>query len=208
MNTKRNRKFRRKASIAGIFILTFLFVGDAWADRHAGEFAHRLPRGYQRLHFGREDYFYHGGTYYHRGPRGFFVVRPPVGLVVAFLPFGFKTIIIRGATYYFYDEVYYQRAPSGYVVIQEPPVIVKQDPSRTGKRPSEQQKQLVVTAERLNVRSGPSLDSPVVAEVLKGATLVTQGSAEGWWYVQIPDGIAGWVMSQYTAELQEPQASG
>jgi uncharacterized protein YgiM (DUF1202 family) len=68
--------------------------------------------------------------------------------------------------------------------------------------------QVAVTAEQLDVRSGPGLNHPLVTHVAKGAVLVIRGSAPGWLYVQLPNGTFGWVMSKFTAPVSSPPASG
>jgi len=56
-----------------------------------------------------------------------------------------------------------------------------------------------VTADLLNVRSDPDLNSPVVNRVGYGQVLEVEGTAPGWLYVYLPNGGTGWVMEQYTA---------
>jgi hypothetical protein len=60
-----------------------------------------------------------------------------------------------------------------------------------------------VTADLLNVRSGPDLSKPVVQTVNGGDTLNVEGTAPGWLYVSLPGGRAGWVMERYTVPLSK-----
>jgi uncharacterized protein YgiM (DUF1202 family) len=206
-------------SLAGILMLLMLFAGSAWAQPHGGpggsphhhprygEVFHGLPHGYHTVWAGRTKFFYHHGVFYRSGSRGFVVVHAPVGAVVAYLPIGFTTIVLGGIPYYYYDNVYYQRVPSGYIVAEPPPgAQVPVPPPGVEPYPAEAG-QVAVTAELLNVRSGPGLDQPVFSQVVKGTVLVIQGSAEGWYYVQLPNGQFGWVMTKFTAPLSAP-ASG
>jgi hypothetical protein len=204
-------------SLAGILMLFMLPWGSAWAQPYGGpggsphhhprygEVYHGLPHGYHTVWAGRKKYFYHHGDFYQSGPRGFIVVRAPVGAVVAYLPIGFTTVVIGGIPYYYYDNVYYQKGPSGYIVAEPPPGAPAPPP---GVEPSPAEAgQVAVTAELLNVRSGPGLNQPVLSQVVKGTVLIIQGSAEGWYYVQLPNGQFGWVMARFTAPLLSP-ASG
>ena len=58
---------------------------------------------------------------------------------------------------------------------------------------------VMVTAQMLNVRSGPGLGNPAVLQVPNGTVLSVQGNAPGWYYVKTADNLYGWVMVQYTA---------
>jgi hypothetical protein len=60
---------------------------------------------------------------------------------------------------------------------------------------------VMVTAQMLNVRSGPGLENPAVRQVPNGTVLSVQGNTPGWYYVKTADNLYGWVMVQYTAPL-------
>lgn len=60
---------------------------------------------------------------------------------------------------------------------------------------------VIVTAQLLNVRSGPGLENPSIRQVPNGTVLSIQGNAPGWYYVKTSDELYGWVMTQYTAPL-------
>lgn len=60
---------------------------------------------------------------------------------------------------------------------------------------------VMVTAQMLNVRSGPGLENPAVRQVPSGTVLSVEGNAPGWYYVKTADNFYGWVMVQYTAPL-------
>lgn len=138
------------------------------------------------------DYIFHQGIFYSRDPRGYKVVKPPRGAVVRHLPSGFETLIIAGITYFIFANVFYNKTASGYVVVDEPAgfshgVAIPQDGQA-----------LAVNTRLLNVRSGPGLGHPVIFQVRLSEVLIFQGYSGSWYYVQLPNGNYGWVMSKYT----------
>jgi len=170
---------------------------------HRGTVARRPPVGHRPVWVRHRKYFYHRGAFYRRRPPGYVVVRAPIGAVVPAIPFGCVTFGARKHSYYYYGGVYYRRAPSGYVVVEAPrqSVIVDQVPSPgVGESMS-------VTAALLNVRSGPGKNHPVIHQVRRGDRLLIQGHAPGWFYVKLPFGDFGWVMSEFVDPLL-PDASG
>lgn len=60
---------------------------------------------------------------------------------------------------------------------------------------------VIVTAQMLNVRSGPGLGNPAIRQIPNGTVLSIQGNSPGWYYVKTADNLYGWVMTQYTAPL-------
>lgn len=50
----------------------------------------------------------------------------------------------------------------------------------------------------LNVRSRPSVDSPVIGKVYPGQTHDYSDSEDGWYKVQLSNGQTGWVDGEYT----------
>ena len=84
------------------------------------EYSHRGP---EEIMVGSERYRYHDGRFYRPVFFGLFEVLldvPPVGAIVAVLPFGYRTIIIGGTTYYYYNDIYYTVCSSGYVIVSAP----------------------------------------------------------------------------------------
>lgn len=57
---------------------------------------------------------------------------------------------------------------------------------------------------RLNVRSGPSLNHGVVAEVQRGDTLTVRGEAGGWLRIAPPDNTVVWVSREYADVIGAP----
>jgi len=164
---------------------------------HHGKVVTRVPAGHRTVRHRGRTFFYHRGAFYQRRPPGYIVVRAPVGAVVAAIPIGCVTFFVGGHSYYYYGGVYYRRVPSGYVVVEAPreSVIVDQVPSPSvGESVS-------VTVSLLNVRSGPGKNHPVIHHVRQGDTLLIQGHAPGWFYVKLPSGQFGWVMTEFTDQL-------
>ncbi|OGL67272.1 MAG: hypothetical protein A3J27_11030 [Candidatus Tectomicrobia bacterium RIFCSPLOWO2_12_FULL_69_37] len=104
--------------------------------RH-GETVIVLPPGNRTFAHRGITYYYHGGTYYRRAPRGWVVVAAPFGAVVPVIPTGYRTVIAGGATYYVDDGVYYRRV----IVQNQPQYEVVQAPAPAPAAPVPQQAQ-------------------------------------------------------------------
>jgi len=72
----------------------------------------RLPERHMISRYGETTYFIADGVYYIRGgrPTEYVVVRPPIGVRVAYLPSDAVVVEISRRTYYFYDDVWYDDA--------------------------------------------------------------------------------------------------
>jgi hypothetical protein len=207
--------------LAALMVGTLIPVKPASADRgrrivvvrHApgpriGHPVARFPAGHHRIHAGAVPYFFHAGRYYRPVRRGYVHVRPPVGAVIAALPLGFLTLTVGSLLYFYHSDVYYRRVPAGYMVVDPPreAVVVRETPA--AEAPEDQEGALVVvTAPRLNVRSGPGDGFEVIAVIDQGLSLEIRGSAADWLYVKMPDGRHGWVLETYTSPILPP-ASG
>jgi uncharacterized protein YraI len=55
--------------------------------------------------------------------------------------------------------------------------------------------QFTVTADSLNVRSGPDTSTPAVGTLSRGDVVTAVGEQNGW--KQITSPVAGWVSAQY-----------
>lgn len=173
------------------------------AQRH-GKMVASLPKNHRTVSVGRTRYFYQHGTFYRKAPVGYAVVNAPLGAVVFDLPIGFRAVLVGGTSYFTYGGVYYRRVPTGYRVVSAPPAIMLQAPPYGFAQPPVPDNRIAVIAVRLNVRSGPGLNQAVVGQVIRGTQLVIRGSSAGWWYVQLPGGESGWVMSAFTTLPQQP----
>jgi len=58
---------------------------------------------------------------------------------------------------------------------------------------------VTVTADRLNVRSGPGTDNAVVAKLVAGTQVQVNGANadESWYRVTLSDGTSGWIVATY-----------
>lgn len=157
-----------------------------------------LPPGHRVVRGGKMNYHYANGYYYR--PRGshWVSVRPPLGIVVAALTAAAVLVSVSGVQYYLSEGVYYRKIPAGYEVVSVPaaPVAV----SSVGQR-------VQVTAQFLNVRSGPGKAYESVRQIPQGTVLTIRGSAPDWLYVEFEGGNFGWVMAAFTVSLQ-PAAQG
>jgi hypothetical protein len=171
--------------------------------RH-GHVISRLPRGYRRAWYQRRPYFYSSGVFYRTGPSGFTVVRAPAGAIVVSLPVGYRRLWIDDTVYYAYGGTFYRRVPSGYAVVEAPTTIVVEEDVPVLVRPLKPSTGRVsVTASVLNVRSGPSLDDPVIYQIHEGYILDVHGKSNWWLYVQLPNGEFGWIKSVFTKQLEQ-----
>ena len=202
-------------SLAGILIAMTVTADSAFAQpRRAAEVRYpaqrqsrvvvSLPKNHRAVSVGRTRYFYYRGTFYRKASAGYVVVNAPLGAVVADLPAGFRMNVVGGMSHFTYGGVNYRRVPSGYRVVSPPPAIMVQAPPYRFAELPVPDKQIAVIAQRLNVRSGPGVNQAVVGQVVRGTRLVIQGSAAGWWYVQLPDGESGWVMAAFTTLPPQP----
>jgi len=106
--------------VIGLCLVFALPSSNAFAwDKNRGR-----SQGHDReiVRVGHERYHYRDGRFYRLGWFGFefAVFAPPIGAIVATLPFGYRTIIVGGSAYYYYDSVYYRTCPFGYVVVPTP----------------------------------------------------------------------------------------
>jgi uncharacterized protein YgiM (DUF1202 family) len=128
------------------------------------------------------------------------VIGAPIGAVIAALPFGYTTVSVGGTPFYCYGGVYYRQVPAGYMVVEPPPqVVVVQQPPQAAVATPNAGDRVTVSAQRLNVRTGPGLNFSVIQVINHGDTLEVYGNAPGWLYVKFSSGIFGWVQETYTS---------
>jgi hypothetical protein len=117
-------------SLAGAFLLTG--AAALRADPHVSvgvSLGIPLPHGYAEVRVGHDNYYYHRGTFYRPGPRGYYVVHAPIGARIRALPPHCSRIYISGTWYWRYGDVYYRPFEDGYVVVDQPTtVVVKEAP--------------------------------------------------------------------------------
>jgi uncharacterized protein YgiM (DUF1202 family) len=187
--------------------LVFLTLSVAPADSLAGPnkssrngYYKKAPRGSHWVNHGKTYYMVHQGRFYKPGRGGYVHTRPPRGLVLHGLPLAATLIAIAGITYYVWDDIYYRKIPAGYQVVDTPRQVVVVKSVQPGA-------QAVVTAQALNVRSGPGLNHSVQHLVYSNDQLIVQSSSGDWLYVQLPDNSYGWVMSRFVS-ITSPIAQG
>jgi N-acetylmuramoyl-L-alanine amidase len=75
-------------------------------------------------------------------------------------------------------------------------------------QPDKQQRELVVQADQLNVRSGPGTDHETLTQVSRGTRLPILDTSADWYEVKLPSGKTGWVVAWYVKEDSQSSASG
>jgi len=97
-------------------------------------------------------------------------------------------------------------SPPPPVVVYSPPVVYRDSYAMV--QPSEVVSgQVSVRVKTLNVRSGPSFNHPVISQAYRGELLGVYGQSlytPRWFYVQLPSGEFGWVVSEFTSSLSTP----
>ena len=90
-----------------------------------GHRVRRLPGGFLRVMAGTAHFFFHHGVFYRKGPKGYLVVRAPIGAVVKSITAGYTVIRMGTTTYYHYNDTYYAWDDSvyGYVVVADPTTV-------------------------------------------------------------------------------------
>ncbi len=149
-----------------------------------------LPAELFALHVAGALFFYHLGTFYRHTPEGYIVVRAPIGARVAGLPDECTVVYSRHNRYFYCDDVYYKPIDGGYVVVEEPPVDYEKEVSVGA--------HVWIRADILNVRSGPGVQFDVINQLNKGDVVEVKGYDRNWYYVTLPNGRTGWVMSKFT----------
>lgn len=120
-----------------LFVLLGLMLMPSGA--YAWGWKKALPPKHDIIVLRGHRYHYYGGMFWMPGPFGFFMVNPPIGMVVTVLPAPHRTIIMGGITYYYTNGAYYTEAPTGYVVVPAPAekIIVSAPAANTGMPPGE-----------------------------------------------------------------------
>jgi Family of unknown function (DUF6515)/Bacterial SH3 domain len=159
-----------------------------------------LPAKHSTIRYRGVKYHHSRGTFYRRGPSGYVVIAPPVGLTITFLPVGYTTKSIAGGHYYYYQGIYYQNAPDGYMIVEKPAQSFKiktLDKASIGDK-------VTVKVERLNIRSGPGKDQPVLRILGHGSRMKILEVGSNWYYVELSDKKTGWVMIRHTQNVETP----
>ena len=65
----------------------------------------------------------------------------------------------------------------------------------------------IVRAYRVNLRTGPSIAYPSIAQLVRGQQVTILGYSGNWAQVRVSDTLTGWVNSQYVAVIVPPPAN-
>jgi len=85
-----------------------------------GQYIGQLPGGNRAVMYRNSRYYYAHGAWYRPEGRRFFVVAPPIGVFVPFLPAFYATLWVHDIPYYYANEIYYTPTAGGYVVAEPP----------------------------------------------------------------------------------------
>ena len=174
-----------KRTIVGIIVSVFLVVSTAAvASAGRGYYGHGWSHHYSSYsHHRHYSSHYRGGEVW-------------AGIGLGLLTGALVTAIVTSPRP---RTVVYTSTPS--VVVRQQPVIVRQqfvenmpvyDSTEVVLR------QVRVTPERLNLRTGPGVESGVVGELSGGTVVGVVGAAPDWLYIKTENGQYGWIMTRFT----------
>ena len=113
-----------------LFILIFVITGNASARTHTvvvhkktyTKTVVKLPKGHAKIVVSGNPYFFHNGVFYKKAPKGYVVVKTPVGARVKTLPRGYSVVRVGGRKYYLHQGIYFDFDPvrKVYVVVDRP----------------------------------------------------------------------------------------
>jgi len=90
------------------------------------------------------------------------------------------------------------------MIVQSQPVIVRQQIRAVTSSPELILRQVIVTAEILNVRRIPGSDSSIINQLHQGETVSVIGAAPEWLYIKTAAGQHGWISTKYTSNTNQP----
>lgn len=154
----------------------------------------RIPAGHHLIPVGALAFLFIDGIFYRPGRHGYIVAPAPVGAVVPTLPPGTVLVTVAGVPYHTCSGVYYAKVHEGYKVVKLPPA--------SGVSNINSGQKLLVTAELVNIRSGPGMTHQVILQVKKGDIMEVKSFNIGWCLICLSDGSTGWVNTSYTKVLQ------
>lgn len=165
---------------------------EAHRTPHKEVIVKTLPHGSRTVVVNRDRYHVHDGRYYRYTSRGYLLVRPPLGTIIADLPFGFLRVTFGGLDYFVRDNVFYRHTLHGYQVVQTPAGYEETDygPVR-------------VESALLNIRTGPGLGFEIIGRLQLGDLLMVTAVSPDWYYVLLPNGDYGWIMSRHTSLIAQ-----
>jgi hypothetical protein len=155
------------------------------------------PYGAFTFMFGGAPFFYYSGTYYRHTDAGYVVVEAPIGARIRVLPNDCTSIFTEGVRYYVCHDIYYQEAGDEFVVVEGPPAGYPLPEAEIGEA-------VVVTADSLNLRSGPDRSYRVLSLLYRDEVVEVSGKEREWYYVRTNRGSYGWIMKDH-ARLYRPR---
>lgn len=90
------------------------------------------------------------------------------------------------------------------LIVQTPPQRFSPPDTMYTERPELILRQVETTAQLLNIRNIPDVESDITGQLRRGALLDVIGAAPEWLYVKTSSGWYGWVMEHYTRPAGEP----
>lgn len=193
MFTKQRKRYRRIAVITTTtVVLSVSILGQPAYARPGGPGPG--PGFHSIVPLGAMAFFFMDGLFYRRGPKGYIVAPAPMGVIIPALPPTAILVTIDGEPYYNCSGVFYKPTPEGYLVVSQPVKQVHPEISIG--------KDLLITAELLNVRSAPGLNFDVVGQLKKDNVVRVEAVSANWTLVRLPDDTTGWIKSEYTAVIQ------
>lgn len=175
-------------SLALVLIFSFVMASSAPAG---GRY---YNSGYSN-HHRSSHYYYRHKNHHYAGTQ--FLSYLGVGLITGALVSGVinshprqKAVIYTSAP---------QVAVTRYPVIQSGNAIPVNYPS-----PEVIVGRVTITAQLLNVRSTPDVESNVTEQVQRGMLLDVIGAAPDWLYIKTRSGRYGWIMQQFTQTANGP----
>ncbi len=116
-----------------------------------------------------------------------------------------KTLTIDGTKYTFSAAGIPNPTPKGYTTGGG---IIDEDGGSSDSYPDNTSISMYVTADALNIRSGPSTSSSVLKVVTQNTKLtVTNNSNSSWYKVKLSDGTVGYASAEYLAKSQSATAT-
>ncbi len=168
-----------------------------------GEVFFSLPHDAFQLFVGGAAFFYHAGAYYKKMAGKYVVVEPPVGARVKKLPPNCTHYVRNGQNWYACgNSGHYYWDGSAYVVAGGgAPVHENRPPAEIGDK-------VKVTADKLNVRSGPGKKYRIVRTIYWGDVVKVTDVEKRWYQVRFVNGRYGWIHSRFTRPFKFHKGGG
>lgn len=188
-------------ALVTLFLFSTVSTSLAWSRHYGASYRshyHSRPAVHYRSHYPAVHYRSHYKRHYHHSDDywAYLGVGLLTGAVVsslAYRPARERTVV-------------YTTPPP--VIIHRPPVNIRRQYYRPYYRPTIQPELILrrveTTPQLLNVRRGPGVGEMVTSQVQRGTVLDVVGVAPDWLYVRTQFGVYGWVMAQYTSDVEGP----